>query len=125
VLVVDDNDAYVESLSLLVEMLGHEVRTAPDGGAALDVAAEFRPDVVLMDIGMPGMNGYETARRMREESWGADVMLVALTGWSQEKHRRRTAEAGFDHHLVKPAKAEELRLLLVGGNRETPDSFDS
>ena len=124
VLIVDDNDAYVESLSLLVEMLGHEVRTAPDGRTALDVAAEFLPDVVLMDIGMPGMSGYETARRMRDESWGADVLVVALTGWSQEEHRRKTAEAGFDHHLVKPAKIEELRLLLVGESPETREFID-
>ena len=112
VLIVDDNEAFVESLSVLIETLGHDVRTAADGAAALQVGSEQKPDIVLMDLGMPGMNGYDAARRMREEPWGRDVMLVALTGWGRAEDKQRTREAGFDHHVVKPPQPAELRRLL-------------
>lgn len=112
VLVVDDNDDAAELLSVVVEMLGNEVRTAGDGQSALDAAEEFLPDVVLMDLGMPKMDGYEAARRMRQQPWGKSLTLVALTGWGQAEDRRRTREAGFDHHLVKPADANALQALL-------------
>lgn len=111
-LVVDDNDDAAELLSVVVEMLGNEVRTAGDGQSALDAAEEFLPDVVLMDLGMPKMDGYEAARRMRQQPWGKSLTLVALTGWGQAEDRRRTREAGFDHHLVKPADANALQALL-------------
>jgi PAS domain S-box-containing protein len=112
VLVVDDNEAMVDALSTMLGLLGSEVRTASNGQLALDVAAEFRPDVVLMDLGMPVMSGYEAARRMRQEPWGSDVRLVALTGWGQEEHKQRTLDAGFDQHLVKPVRPADLEQLF-------------
>jgi len=102
VLVVDDNQDAAVSLAMLLELTGHEVRTAFDGLKAVEVAGEFLPDVVLMDLGMPKLNGYEAATRIREQMWGERMVLVAVTGWGQEDDRRRTAEAGFDGHLVKP-----------------------
>ena len=117
ILVVDDNQDAALSLALLLEITGHEVRTAYDGLEAIDAAAEFRPDVVLMDLGMPKLNGYEAARRIREQPWGKRMVLVAVTGWGQEEDRRRTAEAGFDGHLVKPvdhAAFVELLAALPG-----------
>ncbi|HUF75944.1 MAG TPA: ATP-binding protein, partial [Longimicrobiales bacterium] len=113
VLIVDDNEAFIESLSMLIETLGHEVRTAADGAAALEVGAALRPDLVLMDLGMPGMNGYDAAKLMREEPWGRHVTLVALTGWGRPEDKKRTREAGFDHHVVKPPQPAELRRLLA------------
>jgi CheY-like chemotaxis protein len=93
--------------------MGNEVRTAHDGPTALGVAAEFAPNVVLLDIGMPGMDGYEVARRMKLMSQLTDTILVAQTGWGQEEDRRRSLEAGFDYHLVKPLDPAELEVLLV------------
>jgi CheY-like chemotaxis protein len=113
VLVVDDNTAAADMLSRVVRMLGHEVRTAGDGQEAVHLAAEFRPDVVLMDLGMPVMNGFEAARHIREQPWGRDIFLIALTGWGQDEDRRRTQEVGFDRHLVKPADPAELQRLLA------------
>lgn len=114
VLVVDDNEAFLESVSLIVEKLGHEVRTANDGRRAVEVASEFEPDVVLMDLGMPRMNGFDAARILQEQPWSDKMTLVALTGWGQEEDKRATREAGFDHHIVKPARVEQLRKLLNG-----------
>ena len=113
VLVVDDNEAAAEMLALVVEMMGNEVRTASDGVEALEVAAEFRPEVVLMDIGMPRMNGYEAATELRRQPWGRDVTLIALTGWGQDEDKARTRAAGFDHHLVKPAEPATVKALLA------------
>jgi CheY-like chemotaxis protein len=112
VLVVDDNEAVVETLSTVLTILGNEVRSAADGCDALEVASDFHPDVIFMDLGMPNMNGYDAARRIRQLPWGEGVTLVALTGWSQPEHRRRTSEAGFDEHLVKPVEVSQLRRLL-------------
>jgi signal transduction histidine kinase/CheY-like chemotaxis protein len=114
VLIVDDNDAIVESLSCLIEMLGNDVRVASDGVRAVELAEEFRPDIVLMDLSMPRMSGYEAARRIRTKPWGGDVTLVALTGRGQEEDKQRTRESGFDHHLVKPARPADLKRLLAG-----------
>lgn len=114
VLIVDDNEAFLESVSLIVEKLGHEVRTASDGREAVRVAPDFEPEVVLMDLGMPGMNGFEAARLLKEQPWSDQMTLVALTGWGQAKDKDRTREAGFDHHMVKPARVEQLRELLNG-----------
>jgi PAS domain S-box-containing protein len=119
VLVVDDNQDAAELLSVAVEMLGHEVRTAHDGVEAIEVARAFRPAIVLMDLGMPRMNGYEAARRIRETPWGKPIVLVALTGWGQEADKRKTREAGFDHHLVKPAEPATLEAIL-GGDLDDP-----
>ena len=112
VLVVDDNQAAANMLAMVVKMLGNEVRTAGDGQQAIEVAAEYLPEVVLMDIGMPRLNGYEAARHIRQQSWGGAMLLVALTGWGQEEDRQRTRDAGFDHHLVKPADPATLKSLL-------------
>ncbi|HKB06523.1 MAG TPA: GAF domain-containing protein [Gemmataceae bacterium] len=113
VLVVDDNRDAADSLTVLLTMLGHDVRTAHDGLAAVAAAREFRPEVVLMDIGMPRLNGYEAARRIRAEPWGRGMILAAVTGWGQEADRRRSKEAGFDHHLVKPVEPAAVRQVLA------------
>jgi CheY-like chemotaxis protein len=115
VLVVDDNRDSADSLARLLELSGQEVRVAYGGEQALQVAVELRPEIVLLDLGMPGMDGYETCRRIRGEKWGREVTLIALTGWGQEADRRRTTGAGFDAHLVKPVAPEELLKLMKGG----------
>jgi CheY-like chemotaxis protein len=112
VLVVDDNADSAESLSLLLELMGHTVRTAHDGEEALEQAEAFRPELVLMDIGMPRMDGYEAARRLRQFPWAAGVVIVALTGWGQDEDKRRSEEAGFDRHLIKPVDPNALEALL-------------
>jgi PAS domain S-box-containing protein len=112
VLIVDDNVDSVESLAILLEMAGHDARTAHDGPTALETARAFRPRVVLLDIGLPRMDGYEVARRIRQEPGLAGTTLIALTGYGQEEDRRRSREAGFDRHLVKPVDPEELREVL-------------
>ena len=114
VLVVDDNNAAADMLGGIVRILGNnEVRTACDGREAIAVAQEFRPDVILMDLGMPRMNGFEAARHIRNEPWGEKVTMVALTGWGQDDDKRRSLEAGFDRHLVKPAEPEDLAQLFA------------
>ena len=118
VLVVDDNEAAAEMLSKVVTMLGNEVRTAEDGQKAIEVAESFRPEIILMDLGMPRMNGYEAARHIRKTDWGKDVLLIALTGWGQQEDRERTTAAGFDMHLVKPAEPSELQKILSQGGRK-------
>ena len=113
ILVVDDNRDSAESLALLLAMLGHETRIAHDGLDALEAAERFRPDVMLLDIGLPKLNGYEACRRIREQAWGRQMMIVALTGWGQDDDRRRSSEAGFDEHLVKPVDYARLTALLA------------
>lgn len=114
VLVVDDNADGAESLSELLRLLGHEVRTAPDGPAALGTARAFRPAVVLCDIGLPGMDGYEVARRLRADAATAGAVLVAVTGWGSDDDRRKSREAGFDRHLTKPVAPTALVEVLAG-----------
>jgi signal transduction histidine kinase len=114
VLVVDDNQDAAQSLACLLELEGHEVRTAHDGTAALETARAFPPDVVLLDIGLPGLDGYQVARRLRELLGLEQALLVAVTGYGQEEDRRRAEEAGFDHHLAKPVDLEALHELLAG-----------
>ena len=113
VVVADDNKDSAESLFLMLRLVGNEVRTAHDGLEAFELVEAFRPDAALLDIGMPRLNGYEVARRIRAEPWGRRVLLIALTGWGQEEDRRRSSEAGFDHHLVKPVDPVLLQKLLV------------
>lgn len=108
ILVVDDNQDSAESLAVLLELSGHEVRIAHDGIDAVKTSDEFLPNVILLDIGLPRMNGYEAARVIRRRPWGADVTLIALTGWGQKEDRDRSKEAGFDTHLVKPVDHVEL-----------------
>jgi CheY-like chemotaxis protein len=113
VLVADDNHDAANSLALVLRMMGHDVVTAYDGEQAIETADAFRPDAVLLDIGMPKLNGYEAARRLRQQEWGENILLVALTGWGQEEDRRRTSEAGFDHHLTKPVDAASIESILA------------
>jgi PAS domain S-box-containing protein len=121
VLVVDDNVDSVDSLAMLLRMMGHEVATANDGEVALTAADEFRPDVAILDIGLPKVNGYDLAKQLREKEWAKDVVLVALTGWGQEQHRRRSQESGFNHHLTKPVELEVLQQILETTQGCLPD----
>jgi CheY-like chemotaxis protein len=113
ILVVDDNADAAESMGLLLRIAGHDVRIAHDGVAGLAAAQESLPDVVLLDIGLPGIDGYEVARRMRAQPGSEKVLLVALTGYGQEEDLRKSREAGFDHHLVKPVDPTSLSALLA------------
>jgi PAS domain S-box-containing protein len=114
ILIVDDNRDGADSLVMLLRLMGNDTRTAYDGQEGVDVAEEFRPDVMLLDIGLPKLNGYEACRRIREQEGGKDIFLIAVTGWGQEDDRRRSADAGFDRHLVKPVDPQELMKLLAG-----------
>jgi CheY-like chemotaxis protein/nitrogen-specific signal transduction histidine kinase len=131
VLVADDNRDAAESLAALLRLLGHEVRVAFDGIATLETARTYHPQVVLLDIGMPGLDGYQVAQRLRDQPEYRDALLIALTGWGQQDDLRRSQEAGFDHHLVKPVELTALRELLASnldketrrqGDRETKDA---
>ncbi|MGN6547448.1 MAG: ATP-binding protein [Aureliella sp.] len=113
ILVVDDNKDAALSLALVLKLMGNETKTAHDGLEALQAAAGFRPELVLLDIGMPRLNGYDTAKRIRQEPWGKGVTLVALTGWGQEEDRRRSKDAGFDSHITKPIEPAALEQLLA------------
>ncbi|TWT67392.1 PAS domain-containing hybrid sensor histidine kinase/response regulator [Allorhodopirellula solitaria] len=112
VLIVDDNQAAADMLRIVVKTLGHDVRVACNGQEGVEIASVFRPETVLMDIGMPQLNGFEAARHIRQQPWGQQMTLVALTGWGQEDDKRKTQEAGFDHHLVKPVELVDLRRIL-------------
>jgi signal transduction histidine kinase len=114
ILVVDDNRDSATSLSMMLSLMGNETRTAHDGLEAVEAAAAFRTDVILLDIGLPKLNGYDACRRIREQSNGCRPVVVACTGWGQVEDRRRTTEAGFDHHLVKPLDPDALQELLAG-----------
>jgi signal transduction histidine kinase len=113
ILIADDNNDALESLATLLQLNGHEVYTATNGGTALQCAERQRPEVALLDIGMPILDGYEVAKRIRQQPWGQRITLVALTGWGQDSDRRRSREAGFDSHLVKPLDLETLTELLA------------
>jgi PAS domain S-box-containing protein len=113
ILIVDDNELSANSLSILLGMAGNETRTAYDGSEALGAAEAFRPHVVLLDLGLPMMDGYETCARIRQQPWGKDILVVALTGWGQAEDRRRSTEAGFDRHIVKPADPVELMKMVA------------
>jgi signal transduction histidine kinase len=121
ILVADDNRDALDSLVELLAMAGHETHKACDGAQALEAATRVRPDVILLDIGMPGMDGYEVARRIRAQPWGHEPRLVALTGWGQENDRKRSREAGFDAHWVKPLELDRLWNLL----ESLPEPADS
>ena len=113
VLVVDDNHDAAEVLSMLLESIGVNVQTVNSGPAALAALPGYQPNVILMDIGMPGMNGYEVARRIREQPQYNDIKMIALTGWGQEEDRRQSEDAGFDHHLTKPVDFKLLKELIA------------
>jgi signal transduction histidine kinase len=112
ILIADDNHDALESLALLLECDGHEVRRAMNGAEAYEVAANWQPELALLDLGMPVMDGYEAVKRMREQPWGKDLLIVALSGWGQTADIQRSREAGFDSHLVKPASFESLAEVL-------------
>jgi signal transduction histidine kinase/ActR/RegA family two-component response regulator len=112
VLVVDDNRDSADSLALLLKVNGHDVQTAYDGREAVDKIQAVRPDLVLLDIGMPGMNGHDVCRFVRQQPWGHDIRIAALTGWGQDQDRELTRASGFDHHLVKPVQIDELNSVL-------------
>ena len=113
ILVVDDNRASADMIAMLLHLKGNEIRAANDGQEALEVAETFHPQLVLLDIGLPKLNGYEVARQIRGQPWSQDVILVALTGWGQDEVRRRSLEAGFNFHIVKPVGIAALEKLLA------------
>ncbi|MBM4299679.1 MAG: response regulator, partial [Deltaproteobacteria bacterium] len=113
ILVADDFPQSAETLARLLRHDGSEVRIAQDGAEAFETAADFRPDVVVLDIAMPKLNGYEAARKIRSQPWGKQMLLVALTGWGQQQDRQRTREAGFDAHLTKPVNYSAIMDLLA------------
>jgi CheY-like chemotaxis protein/anti-sigma regulatory factor (Ser/Thr protein kinase) len=113
VLVVDDNRDSAGSMSMMLRLVGYDVRTAYDGIGAVEVAEEFRPEVILMDIGMPRLNGYEATRRIRDKPWGRLIIIIALTGWGQDSDKSQSQDAGCDGHLVKPVNLPDLEKLLA------------
>jgi CheY-like chemotaxis protein len=112
ILVADDNKSAATAISMLLQRDGYETKAVHDGRAALEEAARFRPDIVLLDIGMPHLNGYEVARKIRAAPWGANMRLFAATGWGQEKDKILAKEAGFDVHLTKPIDFKQLLTLV-------------
>lgn len=113
-LVVDDDEACAKTLMWTLEMLGYTAKTALDGQTAIKLAKDFRPDVILLDIGLPGMNGYEICQAMRKDPALQNTIFIAQTGWGQKAHRERAKVAGFDYHLVKPIDIEVLKNILSG-----------
>jgi len=113
ILVVDDNENCAKIMMWTMEILGHTVKMATDGLAAIELAKSFRPDVVLLDIGLPEMNSYEICQAMKKEPILKNTVFIAQTGWGQKEHRERTREAGFDHHLVKPVDMKALAAILL------------
>ena len=120
VLLVDDDPDSSEPLSLLLQAKGHQTRIATDGDQAISVADEFKPNCVLLDLGLPRMDGYEVARRIRERPYGNDVVLVALTGWAGRDVRTKAAEAGFDYHILKPVNWDEVEKIVRSVARPAP-----
>lgn len=113
ILVVDDNRDSALSLAMMLSIMGHETRTAHDGESAVSTAESFRPEVVLLDIGLPKLNGYEVAQRIRENGWGRSMFLIAVTGWGQDEDRQRSTEVGLNVHMVKPVEPAALEKLLA------------
>ncbi len=122
ILVVDDSRDSADSMASLLRHYGHVSLVAPDGRRALQLGAQFRPDAILLDIGLPEVNGYEVARQIREEPWGRSIALFALTGWGRDEDCARSREAGFHAHLVKPVDPGQLlrRLAEVGASLPAP-----
>ena len=112
ILIVDDNKDAADSLSMMLNIAGYDTHAAYDGQEGMDVAKELQPDVLLLDIGMPKLNGYEVCRQIRGQSWGKETLVIATTGWGQDKDRRLSQEAGFDHHMVKPIDTASLMKIL-------------
>ena len=114
ILVVDDNADSALSLAMMLSMMGHDTRTAHDGEEAVTTAEAFRPQVVLLDLGLPKLNGYEVAQRIRQQEWGTSMFLVAVTGWGQDEDRRRSEDVGMNLHMVKPVEPSALDRMLAG-----------
>jgi CheY-like chemotaxis protein len=112
ILIVDDNRDAARTLTALLKIKGHETRTAFDGQQGIELAEEFRPDVVLLDIGLPKLNGYEVCQRLRKREWGMQMVMIAVTGWGQDEDRRRSRDAGFNYHLTKPVMFQDLMRVL-------------
>jgi CheY-like chemotaxis protein len=125
VVIIDDNADAAAMLAMLIGDLGGEVHVAHDGAAGAELVQRIRPDVVLLDIGMPAMDGYETCRRIRSESSVRDLFIVALTGWGQEQDKQRAHDAGFDAHLTKPADPASLARLLADPPKQLPSTRTS
>jgi CheY-like chemotaxis protein len=119
IMIVDDNEDAALTLAILLRMLGHDVKAVFDGSDALNEGQVFQPQIILMDLGMPGMNGIEAAKKIRQLEWGKAVFLVAVTGWGQDEDKRKTREAGFNHHLVKPIRLGDVQNLLARYEAET------
>jgi CheY-like chemotaxis protein len=117
VLVADDNRDGADIMALLLQQYGYDVSVAHSGPEALTAAAQKKPEVAILDIGMPGMSGYEVAQRIRAEAWGKHMLLIALTGWGQEEDKRKAFKAGFDHHLIKPIDPDALEALMSSAIR--------
>ncbi len=117
IVVADDNRDSADSLGMMLSIMGYDVRTAYDGEGAVALAESFQPEIMVLDVGMPRMSGYEVARRVRGLASGEDVLLVALTGWSDDEDRRRATEAGFDRYWVKPVRPADLDGLAGVGRR--------
>jgi len=117
ILVVDDNPDSAASMATMLKLAGNEVRTARDGIQAVKVAEAFRPQAILMDIGMPRLNGYQATRLIREQPWGRSITIFAVTGWGQQADKRQAEEAGCDGHLVKPVALTELEKVLAEAER--------
>jgi CheY-like chemotaxis protein len=117
ILVVDDSRDAADTCAILLELSGHHVQTAYTGQRALELAEAFRPHVLMLDIGIPDLDGYQVARKIRASSWGRSAILIAVTGWGQEEDRHRAFDAGFNHHLTKPIAAETVESLIrsLGG----------
>lgn len=113
ILVVDDNHDSALSLAMMLSIMGHETRTAHDGESAVVTAEAFLPEVVLLDIGLPKLNGYEVAQRIRDTAWGASMYLIAVTGWGQDEDRQRSSEVGLNLHMVKPVEPSALEKVLA------------
>jgi two-component system OmpR family response regulator len=119
VLVVDDNQDSVTTLSMLLKVKGHDARVAENGEAAIRLADDYQPEVVLLDLSLPGMDGYEVAQRLRDRPYGSGLVLVALTGWSGREVQAKAAEAGFDYHLLKPVDWPDLEKVLEAAPAST------
>lgn len=121
ILVVDDNQASAQTLGWMLELGGHTIRLALDGRSGVDIARAFQPHVILLDIGMPGLNGYEVCALMKKEPVLKDTVFIAQTGWGQQEHRQQSREAGFNYHLVKPVKIQQLEDIVASviANRES------
>jgi CheY-like chemotaxis protein len=117
ILIADDNPDVAEAFEMMLQAIGHDVETAHDGIEVIEKAERYQPDIIVLDIGMPKLNGYDVARHLRKQPWGRDIVLVAVTGWGDEKDKGRSHAAGFDVHLVKPVDPGALGSLLSSINR--------